>query len=256
MSGENINSFFNEKTILVTGGTGFLGKVLIEKLLRDCVTIKRIYVMLRVKDSEDGIFCPSDAILTLEKLKKSKVFDRLKKENPAVLQKLYPIRGDMKECDLKLHSDTVKLLVSEVNVIFHCAASVRFDETLSDAIILNTRGTQKLIKLASKMEKLSAYVHVSTAFSNSNESLIKECVYHPICDYNAVIEACEKQDISSLKSVEKLVNKIFPNTYVFSKNLAERIVYDARHTVPVTIVRPSLSKCLCYSGSGSYTMSL
>lgn len=242
MSGENINSFFNEKTILVTGGTGFLGKVLIEKLLRDCVTIRRIYVMLRVKDSEDGIYCCSDGIAVLEKMKKSKVFDRLKKENPSMLHKLHPIRGDIKEPDLKLDTDTAQLLVDEVNVIFHCAASVRFDESLSDAVILNTRGTQKLIQLASKMKNLNAYVHVSTAFSNSNESFIKECVYHPICDYNEVIQACENEDISVMLSVEKLVSKIYPNTYVFSKNLAERIVYDARDKLPVTIVRPSLSK--------------
>jgi fatty acyl-CoA reductase len=34
---------------LITGCTGFLGKVLLEKIIRTCVDYKRIYVMIRGK---------------------------------------------------------------------------------------------------------------------------------------------------------------------------------------------------------------
>lgn len=46
-----IPEFFNNRDIFITGGTGFVGKVLIEKLLRSC-PIKRIFLMLRAKRSK------------------------------------------------------------------------------------------------------------------------------------------------------------------------------------------------------------
>jgi fatty acyl-CoA reductase len=48
-----INNFYNNQNILVTGGTGFLGKVLVEKLLRS-TDVASIYVLTRPKKGEDA----------------------------------------------------------------------------------------------------------------------------------------------------------------------------------------------------------
>ena len=45
----SIPDYFAGKTIAITGSTGFLGQLLIEKLLRSCPNIKKIYVLLRSK---------------------------------------------------------------------------------------------------------------------------------------------------------------------------------------------------------------
>lgn len=45
----SIKSFYRNAYILVTGGTGFMGKVLLEKLLRTCDSLQCIYVLLRSK---------------------------------------------------------------------------------------------------------------------------------------------------------------------------------------------------------------
>lgn len=45
----SIKSFYRNACILVTGGTGFVGKVLLEKLLRTCDNLHCIYVLLRSK---------------------------------------------------------------------------------------------------------------------------------------------------------------------------------------------------------------
>lgn len=44
-----IQEFYSGKTVFVTGVTGFLGKLLVEKLLRGCPQIRRIYVHVRGK---------------------------------------------------------------------------------------------------------------------------------------------------------------------------------------------------------------
>lgn len=42
-----IPEFFCGRSVLVTGGSGFMGKVLLSKLLRSCPDIKHIYVLIR-----------------------------------------------------------------------------------------------------------------------------------------------------------------------------------------------------------------
>ena len=51
---------------------------------------------------------------------------------------------------------------------------------------------------------------------------------------------CEKQDRNSIKQLEERILKVYPNTYTFTKNLAEQIVASNSNGLPVAIVRPSI----------------
>lgn len=44
-----VENFLAGKSVLVSGGTGFVGKCLVEKLLRSCPSVKNIYILIRNK---------------------------------------------------------------------------------------------------------------------------------------------------------------------------------------------------------------
>lgn len=235
-----IREFMSGKTIFVTGGTGFMGKVLLEKLLRDCGDLNCIYVLLRSKDD-------NQLQEKLTKLRSNRVFDVIRERNADSMNKLVAINGDMTVKGLGLRPIDKQTLLDSVNIVFHCAASVRFDESLHTATILNTRGTQEIIDLAKRMQHLLAFVHVSTAYSNSNHKHIHEFVYNSdllptgAYDYKTVINACEQNDTTLLQYIQSaIIPTVFPNTYIYSKHLAENVAYDARHDIPICILRPSV----------------
>ena len=45
----SIPEYYREKDVFLTGVTGFLGKVILEKLLRTCPEVRRCYVLIRPK---------------------------------------------------------------------------------------------------------------------------------------------------------------------------------------------------------------
>ena len=45
----NVKEYYRGKNILLTGSTGFVGKVILEKLLRSCPMLNHVYVMVRPK---------------------------------------------------------------------------------------------------------------------------------------------------------------------------------------------------------------
>lgn len=52
MAPQSVAEFYANKTIFLTGATGFLGKVLVEKLLRSCPDVGKIYMLMRPKKGQ------------------------------------------------------------------------------------------------------------------------------------------------------------------------------------------------------------
>lgn len=73
-------------------------------------------------------------------------------------EKLLPVLGDMTELRLGLSDEDYDYLVQNVSVVFHVAASVRFDETIKDATIMNVRGTREVVQLAKNMKNIKASI--------------------------------------------------------------------------------------------------
>lgn len=51
----SVQQFYVGKTIFITGGSGFMGKVLIEKLLYSCSDVKELIVLMRPKRGKSAI---------------------------------------------------------------------------------------------------------------------------------------------------------------------------------------------------------
>ncbi|KAH8387028.1 hypothetical protein KR093_004172 [Drosophila rubida] len=238
---------------------GFVGKALIEKLLRSCPKLSKIYVLLRPKK---GV--PIER--RLEELSKDSLFDRLYRERPDAFAQVEAISGDCTELGLGISEADHKRL-RNVTVVYHSAASVRFDDPLREAILINTRGTHELIKVALQWKKLKAFIHVSTTYSNPTELEVEERIYPPYADWRTTIKLAETYDSETLNIYNLKCVRVFsmftirlhsvyssichiytlyrysgfmPNTYTFTKSLAEHVANDFKDQLPISIFRPSI----------------
>lgn len=220
----SIADFFDDKTIFITGSTGFLGKVLVHKLLSSCQRIRRIYLLIR-SDVRKG----TDPLDRLSSLLEAPIFDSIKSTCPKQLEKLSVIPGDITAKNLGISAADQSKLINEVNVIFHSAATVKFDEELGKSINMNVEGTRRMLNLAKKMLHLNVFVHVSTAY------------VHCHLDKNETIKERIVVNHSLSPTLGMEVDPTLrPNTYTLTKAMAEQLIFEEGQELPLVIVRPSI----------------
>nr|XP_043877455.1 fatty acyl-CoA reductase 1 isoform X1 [Solea senegalensis] len=229
----SIAEYYAGKSVLITGATGFMGKVLVEKLLRSCPEVKALYVLVRPKAGQSMQQRVSDMM-------KSKLFDRVREDNPDFHEKIVPISSEMMQPSLAISPEDVEKLTACINVIFHCAATIRFDEQLKHALQLNVLGTQQLLSLAQQMHHLEAFIHVSTAYANCNRKHIDEVIYPPPVEPKKLIESLEWMDDSIVRDITPRLIGDRPNTYTYTKALAEYVVQQEQDKLNIGIIRPSI----------------
>lgn len=226
--------FYNNKNVFITGATGFMGKVLVEKLLRS-TNVGKVYLLIRPKK---GV----QSEKRLKGLLESSVFERLQKNDASLLNKIEAVEGDIMEENLGISENHRKLLIESIHIVFHCAATVRFNEDLTKSVAMNVCAVQSLIELCKKMKHLEALVDVSTAYCNCNLKDIEEKIYPPPAKTKGIMECCKWMDSSKLNSpdITKVMIGDRPNTYTFTKALAEDLLLNEGKELPIVIIRPSI----------------
>ncbi|XP_030856595.2 fatty acyl-CoA reductase 2 isoform X1 [Gorilla gorilla gorilla] len=228
-----IAAFYGGKSILITGATGFLGKVLMEKLFRTSPDLKVIYVLVRPKAGQtlqQRVFQILD----------SKLFEKVKEVCPNVHEKIRAIYADLNQNDFAISKEDMQELLSCTNIIFHCAATVRFDDTLRHAVQLNVTATQQLLLMASQMPKLEAFIHISTAYSNCNLKHIDEVIYPCPVEPKKIIDSLEWLDDAIIDEITPKLIRDWPNIYTYTKALGEMVVQQESRNLNIAIIRPSI----------------
>ncbi|XP_066255583.1 putative fatty acyl-CoA reductase CG5065 [Euwallacea similis] len=229
---DRIGALFKNKSVLISGASGFLGKILIEKLLRS-TEVKTLYLLVRHKKNK----CPKDR---MQEIFNHVLFAKLREQRPSSLEKCQVISGDMLETDLGISEADRQVLQNEVDYIFHSAATTRFDNTLQYAVKMNTLGTKYMLDLAKQCKKLKIFVHISTAFAFPKEEVLYEKTYEPPADPQKILDIFYSGQYKIDDDLEKQFLEDCPNTYTFSKALSEGLINQKMDKLPVIIVRPAV----------------
>ncbi|KAJ8688431.1 hypothetical protein QAD02_024226 [Eretmocerus hayati] len=228
-----VQQFYSGQNVLITGGTGFLGKLLIEKLLRSCPDISSIYVLIRAKKGQD-------AHHRLDLMLDDMVFDLVKKAEPKFRHKVIAISGDCSLPGLGISDEDRNRIQQHVNIVFNVAATVRFDEKIRRAVAININGTKEVLDLSRKITNLRVIIHVSTAYSNCNRMDIDEKFYEPPLSGDNAIKLVQTLNDEKLDAVTQTLLGDFPNTYCLTKCVAEQVVQQYGSDLCIGIFRPAI----------------
>lgn len=232
-----ILDWYKGRSIFITGGTGFMGKVLVEKLLYTC-DVDTVYILMRPKRGRT-------VEQRIQDIWKLPVFERLRTSKPSAINKIRPVHGDIVTDGLGLSKEELSLIVENASIVFHCAATLKLEATIQDAVEMNTMGTQRAVDVAKQIKGLRAFIHMSTAFCSADIEVFEEKLYPCPENPRHVIEVTQWMDAEALAKATSSLIKPHPNCYTFSKRLAETLVANEMGTMRVAIVRPSIVTPAC-----------
>jgi thioester reductase-like protein/1-acyl-sn-glycerol-3-phosphate acyltransferase len=235
---------YDGTTVILTGATGFLGKVVLEKILFSLRGVKKIYVLLRPRGDT-----PAHARLKKEVLS-WQCFDRLREDRPDFESIMEVIAGDVSRPNLGAGDAELKKLQEETDWLINCAANVEFMEPLKKIVTDNVVSAMNVLAFAKTCTKLQGMVHVSTAYVNSNKrkevdpgesGQVQEKIYQQWYHDNPqkLYEWILATDSDHIQSVLPELLCGMPNTYTFSKQMAEILLDKHRGDMSLAIVRPT-----------------
>ena len=222
---------------LVTGANGFLGKVVLHRLLAraESLGVERIAIILRPRGGLEAEQRFVDEILS------SPIFAGRVEE---LRQRITVLSGKLSHPGCALSPEGREFLVRSATHVIHCAASVRFDSPLPLAVQSNVDTVMTLLQLALDLPLLRHFVHTSTAYvmPNTEEGSLLDCPAElpklPEAP-QALLEAIREETLSE----ETMFNAGFPNSYTFTKAIAEHLFHEASTRFVRSIVRPSIISC-------------
>ena len=257
------------KQIFLTGVTGFLGKAILEKLLREVPDVANIHLLVRGSNQQSALQRCQSSVFT------SSIFDTLRQHHgdqfDAFMQKkVSVVEGELTEPLFGLDTQNFSNLSSELDLIINSAASVNFREAMDQALNINTLCLNNIIALAKQLDEgdqSTPVLQVSTCFVNGlNRGIMREEVIDPA---SGLIEKLDRDTFSIEPVIQKIQEKIdiirsktenadwqeekliqlgiqqsrhygWNDTYTFTKWLGEQLLIQGLGKQNLTILRPSI----------------
>lgn len=115
---ESHRNFLLQLTVLVTGANGFLGSVLVEKLLR-CFEVKKIYILMRSKAKKS-------VEERMQEFLKLRIFDEIRRKDSNQFLKFVAVEVDYSLPDLNIEPELLRKIKKEVEVSFRKRRKIIF----------------------------------------------------------------------------------------------------------------------------------
>lgn len=196
--------------VFITGATGFVGGVVLRRLLREHPDV-RIWALARASDDQETRARGVKVI--------SRLFPRRDPAGADAAERVTWVRGDVQEPRLGLSEKRFRRLAGYLGSVIHAAAATEFDLPYDQAYRANVDGTRHVLELAvlaGEGGTRTRYLHVSTAYVAGRRS--------------------GRVNASDLSGPDGPFN----NSYEATKAEAERLVRSAMASLDATVVRPSI----------------
>lgn len=220
-------------SVLLTGATGFLGKVILAELLRrrQELGLGTIYVLIRDKKNSSATERFSKVIAS------SPCFSRLPKGWEDAIS---VVPGELTHGDCGIPAALVDNLCEDVNYVVHSAASIEFDLPIAEAAAANITSSLNVLALAQRFKHLKRMVSVSTAYAVPHESDFTP-MHERVWRMPRPAEAIYQEILQGTADEAALMRETgHPNTYTYTKCVSENLLMERRGNVPLTLVRPSI----------------
>lgn len=254
---------FSNKTMLLLGGTGFVGKVLLAMVLDRFPELKHLIVQVRRKKTMSGEQRFFSEVLQSPPLRP--IVDAMGGER-AVRKKVQVVEGDLDQPLCGIPPNQLEELRGRVDIIVNLAGVVDFDPPINESVEPNVYGTQHLIDLA--MQLNARLVHVSTAYvAGKKNGRIPEDTpiagYFPRHDerqgerfqaadelkwYEQFVRETRESRGTTSRPIRELLREGglrradywgWTNTYTYTKSMGEQLI-AATAGLTYAIVRPAI----------------